>query len=276
MRFATSQDVLQSTKIEAIEQLASLGFDGIELVIPDGIHRIGSSGLELDPNYDDPESDMVFSDQGRSQLSRRSEKVGIELVSICLSSLNLREGLTSHREKEREEIRQFIERAIAAANDLGISTILVPFFQEASIGDRRERVRSELIGLSTVAEGAGVTLAIETDLNARENADLLGQIDSDSVRLYYDVGNAAWLENDPAEEIRRLHSHIQMVHVKDGVQGHSDAMLGNGVVDFDSVSSALRDVDFDGWIVLETTTKTDPAEDAYKNLEFVQKKFDPR
>lgn len=88
--------------------------------------------------------------------------------------------------------------------------------------------------------------------------------------LCMDVGHYLVGGGDPVEAIRRHGSLVTHVHAKDvdgavlarlragEVAGFAGAIrerlfteLGNGVLDLDGVVSALDDIDFDGWIMVE-------------------------
>lgn len=271
MQYAASQDVIQRSKREAITDLVKLGFDGMEIVIPDGIHNSGPEGLRLTSDHPEPMKDGVFSEDGRTDVLNQTKEAGLELPSLCPSFLNLKAGLTSDHENDRIRTRRQLEELITAADDVGASTILVPFFEEANMEGCRERVGAELRKVMPTAEAAGVTLALETSLPASDDLELLDNIDSSAAAVYYDVGNAEWFGYDPAKELVELGDSTEMIHIKDGCRGHSDALLGEGTVDFERVSEALSTIDFDGWLVLETAYKNEPLEDAKRNLRYLRR-----
>ena len=273
MRFATSQDVLGCDKVTGIERAADIGFDGVELVVPDGIHRVDDEdGMVLDLDGIDPAADELWRPEGRTRVREAAERHGIALPSVCPSYLNLRPGLKSEDEDERAAVAADVEGLIEAAADLGAGTILVPFFYEAEIESEadRERVVAAVRDLAPAAEDAGVTLALETTLPPEEDRAMLDAIDSSAVGIYYDVGNSTWFGYDPAREFDLVGESIAMMHVKDSVEGSGDAMLGAGEVDFEGFADALATLGYEGWLVLETVHRGDPVADAAANLAFLR------
>ena len=273
MQFATSQDVLGCDKVTGIERAADLGFDGVELVVPDGIHRVDEAeGMVLDLDGIDVYEDDLWTPEGRGRMREAADEHGIVLPSVCPSYLNCRPGLRSEAEDEREAVAEDVAKLIEAAADLGSDTILVPFFYDAEIdgeGDR-ERVVDAVADLAPVAEGAGVTLALETSLPAEEDRVMLDAIDSPAVGVYYDVGNSTWFGYDPAREFDLVGDSIASMHVKDSVGSSGDAMLGAGEVDFEGFAEALDALGYEGWFVLETVHRGDPVADAEANLGFLR------
>lgn len=255
VRFGAMQTILQCDGPEAIRTSARLGFDGVELA---------ASGP-------DPHDHLVWTAEGRAELEDVAADEGIELPSLALNFLNFG-NVTNDDEAVRESATASIRQAIAAASDLEMSVILVPFFADAEIESDadRQRVADEIGALAGEAEDAGVILGLENTLSAADNRELLAAIDSPAVEIYYDVSNATWWGHDPVEEIRRFNEDIAQIHFKDGDDGHSNAPLGEGHVDYEGVRDSLRAVDYDGWIVLESVVEDDPQTDAAKNLAFAQ------
>lgn len=273
MKFATSQDVLGCDKFEGLERAAALGFDGVELVIPDGIHRIDEAdGMVLDLDGIDLYADDLWTPEGRVRVREAADRHGIEIPSVCPSYLNCRPGLKSTDAEERAAVADDLEQLIEAAGDLGADTILTPFFYDAEMEDEedRERVVDAVSDLAPTAEETGVTLALETTLPPEEDRAMVDAIDSPAVGIYYDVGNSTWLGYDPAREFEVVGDSIAMMHVKDSVDSSGDAMLGAGEVDFDGFADALEALGYDGWLVLETVHEGDPVRDAEANLEFLR------
>jgi sugar phosphate isomerase/epimerase len=255
VRFGAMQTILRCDGPQAIRASARLGFDGVELA---------ASGP-------DPDDHLVWTADGRAELADLAANEGVELPSLALNFLNF--GNVSDEDGAvRERAAESIRRAITAAADLGVSVILVPFFADAEIESEADgdRVVEEVGALAGDAEDAGVTLGLENTLSAEENRELLAAIGSPAVEIYYDVSNATWWGHDPVEEIRRFGGDIAQIHFKDGDDGHSDAPLGAGHVDYEGVRDSLRAVGYDGWVVLESVVDDDPEADAAKNLAFAR------
>jgi len=272
MRFATLQDHLDCDKERAIERVASIGLDGLELVVPDGVHDVGPHGMDLDSTGLDPMADELWSAPERERLRGLADDHGVSLPSVCPSFLNFRPGLTAADGTERATVAGLLKDLVAATADVGGDAILVPFFRDAAIEDdaQRERVATALGPVADAAAEAGVTLGIENTLPADENRALLDAVDSPAAGIYYDVGNATSFGYDPAEELRTLADDVVRVHFKDGHDGGADAMLGEGQVDFEGVADALDAVGYDDWIVLETSYEDDPVAAMEANLAFAR------
>ena len=167
----------------------------------------------------------------------------------------------------------WLEQSIDAAQDLGAGVILVAFFGKGSLldGDQLKPadvgvVVERLKAAAPRAKQAGVILAIENTLSAKQNIQILDRIGHDSVALYYDVGNSTRNGYDVPAEIRLLKERIAMLHFKDGPN-----YLGQGDVKFEPIAAAIKDIDYSGWIVLETSSPSkDAVADAKRNAEYIR------
>ena len=107
------------------------------------------------------------------------------------------------------------------------------------------------VGLENVEAGFPTSL--------RDWGDLVDEINDPGLGIYFDVGNVLWLGlGYPEEWIRHLGGRILQVHFKDsrfrlaGATLHSEIhQLLNGDVNWPEVMTALRAIDYQGWISVE-------------------------
>ena len=119
------------------------------------------------------------------------------------------------------------------------------------------------------AEAAGVVLAIENTLSAEDNLKIVERIGSRAVRIWYDVGNSSVWGYDVPAEIRRLgREQISMFHIKDG-----KSLLGEGQINFPAIAAAVKDIGYDGWLILETASPNDLEADTRRNIAYLKRVF---
>lgn len=132
-----------------------------------------------------------------------------------------------------------------------------------------------------------VGTVIET---AAELDELLTRADDEVVFLGLDTGHLAWAGADPVDVCRRYADRIRTLHLKDiddavrrqGAEANWDydtfvrhgifTELGEGDVDFRGILAVLEDVDFDGWLIVETdvTRKPTALESATVSREYLR------
>ena len=174
-----------------------------------------------------------------------ARKTGVAITSFAIGELN---DVPLQSDPRAEK---WVAQGIDVCRSLGVKIILVPFFGKADLKNNpggMESVIAILKRLAPEAEGAGVTLALESTLDAEEHMKIISGVGSPSVRVYYDVGNSRDAGYDIYAEIRSLGSRICEFHAKD-----TKDLYGKGVMDFDAVRRAMEGIRYQGWLILEGT-----------------------
>jgi sugar phosphate isomerase/epimerase len=138
--------------------------------------------------------------------------------------------------------------------------LLCTFFK--SHPDTPEKQASLLRVLQDVAPRArelGVTIALETPLDARQLAALVHAAGLSNVGVYYDVGNSLYLGYDVPAEIALLGPLIRAMHIKDTATMLGDSHLGKGRLDLKASLASLAKIGYRGWLMLETPSGDEAA-----------------
>lgn len=226
------------------------------------------------------------------------QKHGIAFPSIAAGSI-----LNQIPLKSEPQSAVFALDAIEAADALGASTVLLAFFGAGDLRLRDDqgnlievgegpfntykldtkgarRVVEALRQIVPRAEEAGIAIGLENTITAEQNLELIDAVGSDAVQVYYDVGNSTAYGYDVPGEIRKLGSdRICEIHLKEtlSLDGPASRLLGapeQGGVDFDAVVDACRDIDYDGWFMLETGGREGHfLEDTRSNVSFARRQF---
>jgi sugar phosphate isomerase/epimerase len=238
---------------DTFTEAKELGFDGLEF-------RIG----------DDYQDHLLFSEAGIEKVQDLIDSSGCSIAALTAQALIPRTFLNPNDDLRLEGIR-FVDYLSRVAPRLGAKVIVLPFFEGATLSSEHAVAPRLVDGLKRTGEVAaqsGVTLALECTLSGEEQLRLLEAVAMDAVALCYDVGNAVGMGYDAVREIRSLTTkHIVYVHMKDTDTQH----LGEGRVDFQATSEAIKEIDYEGWFVLETPAGVDSFASAKKNLEFTKR-----
>ncbi len=258
---------------EAIPRAREAGLDGIQVSLGRGPDEI---------ILRDPAVRARYRDLGRQH--------DIAFHSIALGLLN------GNPLAEQPRAAVWVIDAIEAAVALGASNVLMAFFGN---GDLRFRdangefvneaegrfssyrlddakvtnVVEALRQIAPRAEDAGVILGLENTITARQNLEIMERVGSESLWVYYDVGNSTGNGYDVPGELRMLgNDRICEVHLKDW----NTPLLGSaeGMVDMPLVAAALTDIQYDKWLVLETSGREGRfLEDTRANVALVRQTF---
>jgi sugar phosphate isomerase/epimerase len=237
-----------------LAQAKLAGFEGVEI-------SAGGPAEELD----------FYKTETRARFKGQMQQAGLPITSIMMGLFNQCPLATDPRASA------WIKQSIDVAKDLKAKNILLAFFGKGDLLSGTQLKEEEfkaaaqrIKALAPYAQEAGVTLAIENNLNAEQNLRMLELIGDESVCLYYDVYNTGKTKKyDSPAEIRRLKGRIAQVHYKNGSQ-----YLDEDKPHFEAVSAALKDIGYKGWITLETSSPSkNPIEDGKRNIAFVRSLF---
>jgi sugar phosphate isomerase/epimerase len=227
----------------------------------------GMDGLEL--GVGGPAEKLAIADPAH----RQKLKDGMQATGLATCSLSL-DLLNGHPLFSDAQAPAWVEQSIAAAQDLGATAMLVPFFGPANLLDGKEWKKAaldalvvRLKALAPKAQAAGVCLGIECSLSAGQFLELLDRVGSEAVKAYYDIGNSTNAGFDVPADLRALKGRLGMLHFKDG-----GAYLGEGKVKMEPVAAAIQAIGYQGWIVLETANPSkNPEADCRRNAQFIRK-----
>ncbi len=230
-----------------------IGFDGVEFCI----------GREYRDN-------ILWQDGGGEKLKGLADAAGVEISSLSPGVFSSFHPALPEEEKRREG-REILSHVIQVCEQVGTSHILVPMFPK-DMNEWPDETWKLLVNgfkdLTAVAERHHVTLNLETTFDVDQLVMILDLVGSKALKVYHDTGNTMSRGQDPAEELLTLgHDRVGMIHAKDTDR----QMLGEGRVDFDAVDAAMREIGYNGYLVLETPTGDDPNVANAQNLAFIKK-----
>jgi sugar phosphate isomerase/epimerase len=252
MKYGIRDGLLREPLDSLFAVAKEIGFDGIE-------YCIGG----------DYKDSLLWQEGGMERLKALADKDGMEISSLSPGVFSSLSPVVPDVEK-RAEGREMLTHVIEVCPPLDTDSILVPMFPR-DVADWAEETWKTLVDgfkpLAEVAEKHKVFLDLETTFNADQLLMVIDRIGSQYVKVYYDVGNCTNRGFDVPAELRQLGDQIGMIHIKDTGR----VMLGEGSVDFKGVSDAIRDIGYDGYLVLETWAGDDPKAAATQNLAFTKK-----
>lgn len=244
--------------------------------------RVGSCGVNLDQakqagldgveiSAGRPADRLAVADpKVREDYKRKMQETGLVISSFMMGLFNECPLASDPRGPA------WLEQAIDAAKDLGAKVLLVAFFGKGTLLNGRtvkekdvDVVVERLKAAAPRAKDAGVILGIENTLSAQQNLQILERINNEAARIYYDVGNLTNMGYDVPAEIRLLKEQIAIFHFKDGPN-----YLGQGKIKFAPIADAINAINYQGWIVLETSNPSkDAVADAKRNAAFIRNLF---
>lgn len=244
----TDWNLRKSAQIEAVALAANLGFEGVEISLG---RKPAGDKLPLD------------SPEIQAQYLAEARKNKIRLAGTCLDILHV------NYLKSDKLGQKWLADGIRITQKLDAKVLLMPFFGKGALTTHQEMdyVGDILRELGPQAEKAKVILALEDTISAQDNVRIMERSRSKAVKTYYDVGNSLNAGFDIIQEMRWLGAkRIGQIHLKD--KGY----LGEGKIDFTLVLKTIRDIGYQGFANLETSSPSGSVEaDMKRNLAFIRK-----
>jgi D-psicose/D-tagatose/L-ribulose 3-epimerase len=167
----------------------------------------------------------------------------------------------------RAEGMAYVRHAIAAAAQVGAGNLIGPLYSSVGrtwLATPEERARdldlleSQLRALANTAADHSVTLCLEplnrfetSFINVTEQAlEILDRVDHPACQLMLDTFHMNIEERSMGDAIRRAAQRLRHVHASENDRGAP----GAGHIPWTEVATALREIAYDGPVVIETFT----------------------
>lgn len=221
--------------------------------------KLGEFQLAKDIHADGVEVDMgplgkrvLFDNKLREphfqQLFRRTaDSLGVAVPSIAMSGFFAQSFLT------RENYKELVQDCLNTMDVMGATIAFLPLGGSGQEWKQPGALHDEMVRrlreAGQMALSAGKTIAIRTQLNARANIKLLKEVDSEGIKLYYNLQDAVDQGLDPVKELKQLgRERIAQIHASltDSVTLDRDPRI-----DLRQVKRVLDKMKWSGWLVVE-------------------------
>lgn len=211
---------------------------------------IGADGVEVDMG---PLGQRVLFDNKLreahfQQLFRRTaDSLGIAVPSMAMS------GFFAQSFLKRENYKDLITDCLNAMEVMGAQVAFLPLggsgdeWQEA--GEARQEMVRRLHEVGEMALSRGKTIAIRTQQDARADLSLLKEVNSEGIKIYYNLQDAVDQGRCVTKELKRLgRKNIAQIHASltDSVTLDKDPRI-----DLRKVKRTLDKMKWRGWLVVE-------------------------
>ncbi|PWD63965.1 L-ribulose-5-phosphate 3-epimerase [Pectobacterium parmentieri] len=239
---------------ERLALAKACGFDFVEMSVDESDERLAR---------------LLWSKEQRLSLVNAMLETGIRIPSMCLSG-HRRFPFGSHDETLRQRAFTIMEQAIQLANDVGIRTIQLAgydvYYEQQDEGTLARFTEGMQWAVERAA-AAQVMLSVEIMDTAFMNSISKWKtwdacLASPWFTVYPDVGNLSAWGNNVTQELQLGIDRIAAIHLKDtlAVTATSpgqfrDVPFGEGCVDFVSVFSTLKALNYRGAFLIEMWTE---------------------
>jgi L-ribulose-5-phosphate 3-epimerase len=225
--------LLKRQKISALTLASEIGADGIE---------IDMGGLGDRPTFDNKLADAAI----REEYLSKARELNLQFCSLAMT------GFYAQSLAKREGAEKMVQDCITTMQQMNVKVAFLPLGVQGDLvknPELRPLIVDRLKKVGRLAEKAGVTIGIETALDAACEVRLLSDIGSKAIKIYFNFSNPLEAGRDLCEELRLLgKKRICQIHCtdKDGVWLENNTRL-----DMKKVRKTLDEIGYEGWLVVE-------------------------
>lgn len=207
--------------------------------------QIGLDGLMV--NMGSLQNNLHLRDQQvQKDYLSASRETGIKIASLAIGELN------NYPYKSDPQTEQWVWDSIDVAKNLGVEVVLLAFFHKNDLRNDAQGIEEVIRRLKKVApkaEKIGITLGIESYLDAAGHLNIIEKVGSKNVKAYMDFRNTADAGHDPVHEMKLLgKQNVCELHMKE-----NGALLGKGDLQWQKIRDLMYDMEYygDGWMQIE-------------------------
>lgn len=234
--------------------------------------EIGLDEIEWIFDYERYAENPLWTEAGCQAINDRIKETGVKVKSVCFDYF-MRCPFYKGKGTYEENIG-FFSRVLDGMERIGASLIEIPLVDDSSVknAEEREAALGMARDMADRAAQKNMTVGFETDMPPGGFRAFLEDIGRENVAANYDSGNSSGLGYDHREEILSLGSLIANVHIKDRVFQNGTVELGTGSADFDKVFSSLKNIGYQGSLILQAARGTDGEEknNILRQMRFVE------
>lgn len=231
--------ILKRQKLGAVQLASEIGADGLE---------VDMGGLGQRDTFDSQFWDDAF----RENYSKALKQYNIEVASVGMT------GFYAQSFATRPTYKQMVGDSLKTCQLLGAKVAFLPLGVQGNLvknPELRPAIVERLKEVGKMAKKAGVVVGIETALDARGEIELLKEIGSKHIQIYFNFSNPLKEGRDLIEELKILgKKRICQIHCtdEDGVW-----LENNRRLDMPKVKETLDKMGWRGWLVIERSRDAD-------------------
>ena len=211
---------------------------------------IGADGVEMDmgPLGQREQFDNKLREPHFQQLFRHTaDSLGIQVPSVAMS------GFFAQSFLKRENYMQLIQDCLNTMDVMGSQVAFLPLGgcgdEWKTAGRAHDEMVRRLHEVGQLAQSKGKVIAIRTQMDAKASISLLKEVNSEGIKIYYNLQDAVDHGLDPSKEIKQLgKERIAQIHASltDSVTLDRDPRI-----DLHSLKKTLDKMKWTGWLVVE-------------------------
>lgn len=240
--------ILKRQKLGAFQLSKDLGADGVE---------VDMGGLGDRETFDN----QLAKDSIRQQFLAKAKELDLGICSLGMT------GFFAQSFAQRPTAVRAVTDCINTMKQMDVKVGFLPMGVQGDLTknpELRPAIVERLKEVGKIAEAAHVVIGIETSLDAAGDKQLLKDIGSPAIKIYFNFANAAKNDRDISKELKTLgKDNICMIHCtnEDGVWLQNDPKI-----DLKAIKKTLDKMGWSGWLVIERSRDAKDPRNVKKNF----------
>ncbi|GGF11616.1 sugar phosphate isomerase/epimerase family protein [Hymenobacter cavernae] len=240
--------ILKRQKLGALQLTKDIGADGVE---------IDMGGLGQRETFDS----QLAKPEIRQQFLDKAKELNLEICSLAMT------GFYAQSFATRPTYQRMVQDCIDTMKAMNVKVAFLPLGTQGDLvknPELRPAIVERLKVVGKMAKKAGVVIGIETALDAKGEVELLHDINSKHIQIYFNFSNPLKAGRDLNEELKILGpKRICQMHCtdEDGVW-----LQNNTRLDMNRVKQTLTDMNWQGWLVIERSRDANDPRNVKKNF----------
>lgn len=240
--------ILKRQKLGAFQLTKDIGADGVE---------VDMGGLGQRDTFDS----QLANPEIRQQFLAKAKELNLEICSLAMT------GFYAQSFATRPTYQRMVQDCIDTMKLMNVRVGFLPLGNQGDLvknPELRPAIVERLRVVGRMAEKAGVVIGIETALDAAGEVQLLQDVGSKHVQIYFNFSNPLKNGRDLHQELRTLgRKRICQIHCTDddGVW-----LQNNTRLDMNKVKQTLADMGWQGWLVIERSRDANDPRNVKKNF----------
>jgi L-ribulose-5-phosphate 3-epimerase UlaE len=213
---------------------------------------IGIDLIEFIFDLDDANSNPLINSHGKELILNLIASTNVGVQTICADYF-MHAPIHSPDKDISYNSLKTLEKLLVNASEIGVKDIVIPCVDHSSLNNlalRNNFIKSIKL-FDAMLKDLNINLSLETDLKPKDFLSLMESINSNHVKINYDLGNSASLGYDINEEFNAYGKLITDIHIKDRNLGGSSVILGTGNANFDKFFLKIKEYNYRGPLIMQ-------------------------
>ncbi|OUJ75443.1 sugar phosphate isomerase/epimerase family protein [Hymenobacter crusticola] len=240
--------ILKRQKLGALQLTKDIGADGVE---------VDMGGLGQRETFDS----QLANPEIRQQFLDKAKELNLEICSLAMT------GFYAQSFATRATYQRMVQDCLDTMKAMNVKVAFLPLGTQGDLvknPELRPAIVERLKVVGKMAQKAGVVVGIETALDAKGEVELLQEIGSKHIQIYFNFSNPLKAGRDLNQELKILGSkRICQIHCTDddGVW-----LQNNTRLDMNRVKQTLAEMGWEGWLVIERSRDANDPRNVKKNF----------